>query len=253
MAETSDVDYQSAVKSIWDDLINRKYYVTGGIGSGETSEGFGADYSLPNRSYCESCSGCGELFFQYEMNLAYQDSKYADLYEQTLYNAVLGDLDLEGKNFFYANPLESPAEGGERYPWHDCPCCVGNIPRTLLQLPTWMYSRSADSLYVNLYIGSTATVENVAGTNVQMVQSTDYPWSDRVSIAVRPATPTSFSIRLRLPHRNVSALYTSSPQADGITSIAVNGTPVVNPAIKPDMRSSPGPGHPETRSISCSR
>jgi len=232
VAETSDVDYQSAVKSIWDNLINRKYYVTGGIGSGETSEGFGADYSLPNRSYCESCSGCGELFFQYEMNLAYHDAKYADLYEQTLYNALLGDLDLEGKNFYYANPLESPAQGGERYPWHDCPCCVGNIPRTLLQLPTWMYSRSADSLYINLYIGSTAAVENMAGTNVQMVQSTDYPWSDKVSIAVRPATPASFSIRLRLPHRDVSTLYTSFPQADGMTSIAVNGAPVVNPVIE---------------------
>jgi hypothetical protein len=105
VAETGDVDYQSAVKSIWDDLVNRKYYLTGGIGSGETSEGFGADFSLPNNSYCESCAGCGEIFFQHKMNLAYQDGKYADLYEQTLYNAILGDLDLEGRNFYYANPL----------------------------------------------------------------------------------------------------------------------------------------------------
>jgi DUF1680 family protein len=232
VAETADVDYQSAVKSIWDDLVNRKYYITGGIGSGETSEGFGGDYSLPNNSYCESCSGCGELFFQHNMSLAYQDAKYADLYEQTLYNAILGDLDLQGKNFYYANPLETPEHGGARYPWHDCPCCVGNIPRTLLSLPTWMYSKSADNLYVNLFIGSTVTINNVAGGDVQMVQTTDYPWSGKVSITVNPASPSNFSIRIRLPHRDVSSLYASSPASDGITSISVNGMPIAQPVIE---------------------
>ena len=105
--ETHDPDYTSAIQSIWNNLINKKYYVTGGVGSGETSEGFGKDYSLPNNAYCESCSGCGELFFQYKMNLAYHDAKYADLYEDTLYNAILGDVDLDAKNFTYTNPLDS--------------------------------------------------------------------------------------------------------------------------------------------------
>ena len=136
--ETRDADYQSAVHSLWDNIVNRKYYVTGGVGSGETSEGFGPNYSLRNNAYCESCSSCGEIFFQWKMNLAYHDAKYADLYEETIYNALLGSLDLEGRNFYYNNPLDSNVP---RYPWHICPCCVGNIPRTLLMLPTWMYAQ----------------------------------------------------------------------------------------------------------------
>ena len=226
--ETGDADYHSAVKSLWNSIVNRKYYVTGGVGSGESSEGFGKDYSLPNNAYCESCAGCGELFFQHKMNRAYQETKYADLYEETLYNAILGGIDLEGKNFFYTNALDS---GGRRYPWHVCPCCVGNIPRTLLSLPTWMYSRSADSLYVNLFIGSTVTVDNVASTRVTLVQATDYPWSGNVAITVNPGEPRRFSVRIRVPNRNVSTLYTASPACDGIVSLAVNGT-AVTPAVE---------------------
>ncbi len=140
VVETRDVDYQSAVLSIWDNIVNRKYYVTGGVGSGETSEGFGPDYSLRQNAYCESCSSCGEIFFQWKLNLAYDDAKYADLYEETFYNALLGSLDLEGRNFYYDNPLDSNVP---RYPWHTCPCCVGNIARTLLMLPTWMYAQGS--------------------------------------------------------------------------------------------------------------
>ena len=123
--ETHDPDYQSAVMSLWDNLTNKKYYVTGGVGSGETSEGFGPNYSLRNASYCESCSSCGEIFFQWKMNLAYHDAKYVDLYEETMYNALLGSTDLEGKHFYYTNPLDA---NEPRTDWHVCPCCVGNIP-----------------------------------------------------------------------------------------------------------------------------
>ena len=221
--ETGDVDYHSAVKSLWNNIINKKYYVTGGVGSGETSEGFGKNYSLPNNAYCESCAGCGELFFQYKMNLIYQDAKYADLYEETLYNAILGGVDLEAKNFTYTNALDSR---GARYPWHGCPCCVGNIPRTLLMLPTWMYSKSADTIYVNLFIGSTVTVGDVAGTKVQMVQATDYPWSGKVSITVNPSAEKSFTVKIRVPNRQVSRLYSSAPSCYGISSVLLNGSPI---------------------------
>ena len=225
---TGDVDYHSAVLSIWDNIVNKKYYVTGGVGSGETSEGFGPDYSLPNNAYCESCSGCGELFFQHKLNLAYQDAKYADLFEETLYNAILGDVDLEARNFTYTNPLDSRSA---RYAWHVCPCCVGNIPRTLLMLPTWMYARNADSIFVNLFIGSTVTLENIAGADVQMIQATDYPWNGKVSITVNPSTAKRFTVKIRVPNRHVSALYTSTPEADGIISLTVNGNPMV-PAVE---------------------
>jgi DUF1680 family protein len=225
--ETHDVDYQSAVRSLWDNLVNKKWYVTGGIGSGETSEGFGGDYSLRNESYCESCSNCGALFFQWKMNMAYHEAKYADLYEGTFFNAILGDYDLSGNNFTYTNALDS-AEA--RYPWHVCPCCVGNFPRTLLMLPTWMYSKGEDGLYVNMYLGSTINIDRVAGTSVQMIQQTDYPYSGKVTITVNPAETKTFSIRLRVPDRNVSTLYENKPAVNGVSSLAINGQ-----AVKADI------------------
>ncbi len=226
--ETGDIDYTSATVSLWDNIVNKKYYVTGGIGSGESSEGFGPNYSLRNNAYCESCSSCGEIFFQHKLNMIYHDAKYADLYEGTLYNALLGSIDMEGKNFYYTNPLDSR---GSRYSWHGCPCCVGNIPRVLLMLPTWTYVKGDDGIYVNLFIGSTATVEDVAGTNVEMVQVTDYPWSGKVAITVNPKARKKFSVNIRVPHRDVSELYTAKPEADGITSIAVNGS-AITPKIE---------------------
>ena len=225
--ETGDIDYQSAVMSLWDNIVNKKYYLTGGVGSGETSEGFGPNYSLRHNAYCESCSSCGEIFFQHKLNMTYHDAKYADLYEETLYNALLGSIGLEGRSFYYQNPLDSSRL---RYDWHVCPCCVGNIPRTLLMLPTWTYVKSDDSIYVNLFLGSTMTVEDVAGTNVTMVQVTDYPWNGDVSITVNPEVEKNFSIRIRVPNRSVSELYSSQPDSDGITSISVNGS-----AIKPPI------------------
>jgi DUF1680 family protein len=222
-AETHDTDYQSAVMSLWDSMVNKKYYVTGGIGSGETAEGFGPNYSLRQSAYNESCSTCGLIFFQYKMNLAYHDAKYADLYEESLYNALLGSIDLEGKNFYYDNPLDSC---GPRYAWHACPCCVGNIPRTLLMIPTWTYVKGKDGIYVNLFIGSTINVEKVAGTDVQMVQETDYPWSGKVSITVNPETAKRFSICVRVPNRTTSELYTPTPQVSGLESLSVNGSPI---------------------------
>lgn len=222
-AETGDVEYQSAVLSLWNNIINKKYYITGGIGSGETSEGFGGNYSLGNDAYCEACSSCGLIFFDYKMNLAYHDAKYADLYEETIYNALLGALDLDAKNFYYDNPLTGKQLRGS---WHVCPCCVGNIPRTLLMIPTWTYVKSNDGLYVNLFIGSTIKVEKVAGTDIEMVQKTDYPWNGKVSITVNPKMSKEFTLYVRVPDRSTSTLYTCLPLVSGLQSLAVNGKPV---------------------------
>jgi uncharacterized protein len=226
--ETHDPDYQSAVRSLWDNMVNKKYYLTGGVGSGETSEGFGPNYSLGNNAYCEACSTCGAIFFHWKMNLMYHDARYADHYELAMYNALLGSVDLEGKNFFYDNPL---ASGGSRYPWHTCPCCVGNIPRTLLMTPTWTYAKDKDGIYVNLFIGSAITVENVGGVDVEMVQTTNYPWDGKVSITVNPQKTKRFSVRIRVPDRNISALYKVSPEINTLGSLSVNGK-----AFKPDIQ-----------------
>ncbi len=222
-AETGDIDYQSAVMSLWNNLVNKKYYFTGGIGSGETSEGFGGNYSLRNNAYCESCSSAGLIFFQYKMNLAYHDARYADLYEETMYNALLGSLDLEGKNFYYTNALSSSQP---RDPWHVCPCCVGNIPRTLLMLPTWTYVTGDKSVYVNLYIGSTINVEHLAGTDVEMVQKTEYPWKGNVAITVNPKVSKTFTVYVRVPNRTTSELYKPDKEVNGLKWLKVNGKPV---------------------------
>jgi hypothetical protein len=221
--ETHDVDYQSAVKSLWDNIVHKKYYLTGGVGSGETSEGFGPNYSLRNSAYCEACSSCGEIFFQWKLHLAYHHAQYADLYEQTLYNALFGAMDLDGTAFYYTNPLDA---NQQRTPWHNCPCCVGNIARTLLMLPTWMYSKSADALYVNLFAGTRVNVGQVGGTDVEVTQTTDYPWDGAVRITLNPKTPARFAVRIRAPRRDVSSLYRATPAADGITRLSVNGAMV---------------------------
>jgi len=218
-AETGDRDYQSAVASLWDNMINKKYYVTGGVGSGETSEGFGPNYSLRNEAYCESCSSCGLIFFQYKMNLAYHDARYADLYEETMYNALLGGVDMQGKTFAYTNPLVNT----QRTEWHVCPCCVGNIPRTLLMMPTWSYVKGPNALYVNMFAGSRIHVGKVAGTNVEMVQKTNYPWSGKIGITVNPEEAKTFSVYVRIPNRATSKLYTETPVVSGMKSFAVNG------------------------------
>jgi DUF1680 family protein len=221
-AETGDMDYQSAVISLWDNMVNKKYYVTGGIGSGETSEGFGPNYSLRNNAYCESCSSCGLIFFQYKLNIAYHDAKYADLYEESMYNALLGSIDLKAENFNYTNPLID----GRRTRWHACPCCVGNIPRTLMMVPTWTYVKGEDGLYVNMFVGSTINVEKVAGTDVQMIQKTDYPWNGKVSITVNPKQSKRFSVFVRVPNRTTSELYTPTPEVSGLKWLSVNGKPM---------------------------
>jgi DUF1680 family protein len=226
--ETHDPDYRSAVKSLWDNIVHRKYYVTGGVGSGESSEGFGPNYSLRNNAYCESCSSCGEIFFQWKLGLTYHDAQYANLYEDTVYNALLGGLAMDGKTFYYPNALDARAL---RTSWHSVPCCVGNIPRTLLSMPTWMYSKGPDGIYVNLFVGSTVTLDNIAGVDVQMAQRTNYPWDGKVAIDVSPSAAKRFSVRIRVPKRDVSELYASAPAADGIVSLAVNGS-VVKPTIE---------------------
>jgi DUF1680 family protein len=157
------------------------------------------------------------------MNLSYHDARYADLYEETMYNALLGSVDLEGRNFYYQNPLEG---GRPRYPWHPCPCCVGNIPRTLLMVPTWTYVKDDDGIYVNLFIGSTIKVSGLAGIDVEIVQKTDYPWSGKIWMTINPAEERQFAIRVRSPNRSVSELYSSEPNSDGIESLAVNGEPI---------------------------
>jgi hypothetical protein len=215
--------YLCAVDSISDNLVSRKMYLTGGLGSLGSNEGFGPDDSLPNNSYCESCAAVGMLLFQHQMNLLYGDAHFADVYENVLYNGLLGGVDLDGRNFTYTNPLDSDHS---RYQWHNCPCCVGNIPRALLALPTWTYARRPDGVAVNLFISGVTTIPDVAGADLTVTQTTNYPWDGKVILQLDPGTPRPFALAIRVPSRDISPLYTSTPRLGGIESLAVNGQPI---------------------------
>ena len=225
--ETHDPDYRSAVKSILDNITHRKWYVTGSIGSGDNSEGCGPVYSLRQGAYCESRSSCGQMCFNWKLGLSYQDASDGDLLEATMYNVLLGALSMDGRTFFYPHPLDARTL---RTSWHSVPCFVGDIPRTLLSMPTWMYAKGPNAMHVNRCVGSTITVEDVAGTDVEMVQATNYPWDGKVAITVNPKARARFSVRVRVPIREVSTIYSSNPKVSGRTWVKVNGT-VARPSI----------------------
>ncbi len=221
---TGDKAYQTAVDKIWESAVHRRMYVTGGVGSTHHGEAFGEDYDLPNESaYCESCAGCGLSFWADRMNRMHHEGACVDVQERVLYNNVLGAIELSGENFFYQNPL---ASGHGRYSWHGCPCCVGNIPRTLIAIKDMMYSinETRDTLYVNHFVASSGTIGDVGGTKLRIRQETEYPWDGKILLRVSPEKAISFTLKLRVPSRTDSSLYSASPQAtEG--DVRLNGKP----------------------------
>lgn len=139
-----------------------------------------------------------------------------------MYNALLGGVALDGENFWYTKLLVNT----ERTRWHVCPCCVGNIPRTLLMMPTWAYVKNGNGIYVNMFVDSRIYVGKIAGTNVVMVQKTDYPWKGTMAITVNPEEATTFSVCVRIPDRATSKLYTASPAVHGVKQFSINGQTV---------------------------
>jgi len=176
------------------------------------------------------------------MNLAYHAAKFADLYEETIYNALLGATDLDGKNFYYDNPLVED-KGVIR---GTSAVLRRQHPRTLLMIPTWTYVKSDDGIYVNLFIGSTINVERVAGTAVRMVQQTDYPWSGKVSITVNPKQSKKFTLFIRVPKPHHERTYTPTPQVSGLKLLAVNGEKIRR-RLKTVMPRSHANGKPATK------
>ncbi|HOW31794.1 MAG TPA: glycoside hydrolase family 127 protein, partial [Bacteroidales bacterium] len=190
--------YTAALDKIWDDLIGTKYYITGGIGSSGSNEGFGEPYDLPNMSaYCETCASIGLVYWNYRMFLLTGDSKYYDILERTLYNALLSGVSLSGDHFFYPNVLESRGQH-ERSPWFGCACCPSNICRFMPSIPGYVYAHDKSNIYVNLYIQNTAEI-NFNGNNVKLEQTTNYPWDGHITLTVNPWETGTFGIALRIP------------------------------------------------------
>ncbi len=197
-ALTGDNSYKNAIDKIWKDLLETKIYLTGGIGSAGTNEGFSDPYLLPNRTaYCETCASISNVFWNYRMFLLEGDAKYFDVLERTLYNALLSGISLSADRFFYPNPLESHGEQ-KRSAWFGCACCPSNICRFIPSVPGYVYAQKADSLYVNLFMNNKANIK-LNGEELTVEQSTDYPWNGKIMLTITPDKTEKFSLLVRIP------------------------------------------------------
>jgi len=198
-ALTGERAYVRAVDRIWEDVVGRKLYLTGGIGATGGNEGFNDPYVLPNMSaYNETCASIANIYWNHRMFLLHADARYIDVLERTLYNALLSGISLEGNTFFYPNPLESVGQHS-RTPWFTCACCTGNVTRFIASVAGYAYAVAGSDFYVNLYAGSHADVE-VAGERVRVRQQTRYPWDGEITVVVEPEGESHrFTLNLRIP------------------------------------------------------
>lgn len=196
--ETKNKGYIDAMKRVWEDVVFRNMYLTGGIGSSGSNEGFTVDYDLPNKeAYAETCASIGMVYWNNRMNLLTGESSYADIMERAMYNGVLSGVSLSGDLFFYENPLESDGDH-HRQRWFGCACCPSNISRFLPSVGNYVYTTSDDQIYANLYIQSKSEIE-FEGKKVTLEQTTNYPWEGNVEFKVSPSVASEFELNLRIP------------------------------------------------------
>jgi len=233
-ALTGDAKYLQTIERLWENVVGRKMYLTGGIGARHDRERFGDDYELPNlTAYAETCASIGMALWNHRMFLLTGDAKYLDVMERVIYNGVISGVSLGGDAFFYANPLESDGtfkfnEGQlGRAPYFGTACCPGNISRFLPSFPGYIYAVKDDAIYVNLFVGSSAKVD-LAGNPVEIEQDTRYPWDGAVKITLAPEREGAFAVFIRLPgwarNRPVPTdLYRQAEVGDQKIEVRVNG------------------------------
>lgn len=197
-AEKELPEYVAALERVWDDVVNRNMYITGGIGSSGSNEGFSKDYDLPNKTaYCETCASIGMVLWNNRMNLFSEDARYIDVMERSMYNGVLAGVSLDGDLFYYVNPLESDGNH-HRKEWYGCACCPSNISRFIPSVGSYIYLTGPEGLFVNLFVGSEAEMK-VGNTKVELAQKTEYPWDGKTEIVLDPESPAGFDVNLRIP------------------------------------------------------
>jgi len=227
-ALTGDASYLKAIDRIWENVAGKKLYITGGIGATGSGEAFGRDYELPNMSaYNETCAAIGNDYWNHRLFLLHADARYIDVMERTLYNGLISGVSLDGKSFFYPNPLESNGQH-QRSPWFGVACCPGNITRFMASVPGYVYAQQGDTLYVNLFVRSAADIKMDNGRVVKLVQETRYPWDGAVKLTVNPDKSTGFAIDVRIPGwaRNEAApsdLYRFLDRVEQPAALKVNG------------------------------
>ena len=237
-ALTGDSDYIKAIDTIYENLVSRKYYLTGGVGARHGGEAFGADYELPNlTAYNETCAAISMVYLFERMFLLHGDAKYIDCLERTLYNGVISGMSVDGGKFFYPNPLSSDghyrfnADGTmTRQPWFGCACCPSNLCRFIPSMPGYVYGVRDNNLYVNLFAANTATI-NIGGKSVTLEETTQYPWDGDISIKVLQNKAKAFNMMIRIPgwvqsKAVPSDLYSYSDDIFSTYDITVNGQSV---------------------------
>lgn len=197
-ALTGDIAYIHAIDRIWENIVGKKLYITGGVGATAAGEAFGKNYELPNMSaYCETCAAIGNVYVNYRLFLLHGESKYYDVLERTLYNGLISGVSLDGGSFFYPNPLESIGQH-QRQPWFGCACCPSNICRFIPSLPGYIYAVKDHSLYVNLFMSNSSDIK-MKGKSIVLEQSTHYPWKGDVTINIRKNNAGAFTLKVRIP------------------------------------------------------
>jgi len=200
-----DTAYLKAVEILWTNMVNKKMYITGGIGAEHDGEQFGDNYELPNlTAYSETCAAIGSVYWNHRLHNLTGDVKYFDVIERTLYNGLISGLSLDGQEFFYPNALESDGvykfnRGAcTRQSWFDCSCCPTNVIRFIPAMPGLIYSKTGNTLYTNLYASNEAKVE-LQNQDIRVTQDTSYPWDGKVKFTVEPEMEGEFTIKFRIP------------------------------------------------------
>ena len=230
-----DSTYIKAIDTIYENIVSKKYYLTGGVGARHGGEAFGADYELPNlTAYNETCAAISMVYLFERMFLLHGEAKYIDCLERTLYNGVISGMSIDGGKFFYPNPLSSDgryrfnADGTmTRQPWFGCACCPSNLCRFIPSMPGYVYGVRDNNLYVNLFAANTATIQ-IGGKNVTLEETTQYPWDGDISIKVLQNKAKAFNMMIRIPgwvqNKAVpSDLYSYSDDIFSTYDITVNG------------------------------
>ena len=226
-AQTGDAGYMKAMRTVWEDVVYRNMYITGGIGSAGSNEGFSVDYDLPNeQAYCETCASVGMVFWNQRMNAMTGHAEYIDVLERSLYNGALDGLSLSGDRFFYGNPLASRGQH-QRREWFGTACCPANIARMIASLGDYVYAKSGDAIYVNLFVGSNTTIP-IKNGSVNIKMQTSYPWNEKIKLNVDPLKNSKFSLYLRVPgwtqgETSTNKLYDFSNFGAAIIYLKVNG------------------------------
>ena len=225
-----DKSYINAIDNIWNNIVEKKLYITGGIGATNNGEAFGKNYELPNMSaYCETCAAIGNVYVNYRLFLLHGESKYYDVLERSLYNGLISGVSLDGGGFFYPNPLESMGQH-QRQPWFGCACCPSNIARFIPSLPGYVYAVNKRDVYVNLFMSNTSQL-SVAGKGITLEQQTQYPWDGDIAIKVAANKAGQWAMKVRIPGwvRNEvvpSNLYEFTDNLRPQYNITVNGNAV---------------------------